>query len=72
MEKCNLFAYLRKKSLYNENVGPTKPVKVLYEQKLVYQNPVKNQNYLNYTGPTKVANVLTYGIPESLDFGRKS
>ena len=24
------------KSLYNRNVGPTKPVKVLYEQKLIY------------------------------------
>ena len=24
------------KSLYNRNVGSTKPVKVLYEQKLVY------------------------------------
>ena len=36
-----LFVLAKKKykSLYNENVGPTKPVKVLsalYEQKLVY------------------------------------
>ena len=40
VEKSHLFAYLRfvltKKSLYNRNVGSTKPVKVLYEQKLVY------------------------------------
>ena len=35
MLKSKLFAYLPK-SLYNGNVGPTKPVKVLYEQKLVY------------------------------------
>ena len=39
VEKSNLFAYLRfllvKKSLYNRNVGSTKQVKVLYEQKLV-------------------------------------
>ena len=54
---------LPKKSLYNENVGLTKLAKVLsalYEQKLVYQNPVKKQNYLNDSGPTKVVNVLTY------------
>ena len=54
---------LAKKSLYNENVGLTKLVKVLsalYEQKLVYQNPVKKQNYLNDSGPTKLVNVLTY------------
>ena len=25
-----------------KNVGPTKPVKVLYEQKLVYWNQLKN------------------------------
>ena len=55
MEKRKLFA---KKSLYNRNVGPTKPVP--YEQKLVYENPVKKQKYLNYTDPTKVVNVLTY------------
>ena len=36
MEKSNLFAYLRKKSLYNGNFGSTKPVKVLHEQQLVY------------------------------------
>ena len=41
MEKSDLFAYLRfcvckEKSLYNRNVGPNKPVEVLYEQKLVY------------------------------------
>ena len=54
---------LAKERLYNENVGLTKLVKVLsalYEQKLVYQNPVKKQNYLNDSGPTKVVNVLTY------------
>ena len=54
---------LAKKSLYDENVRLTKLVKVLsalYEQKLVYQNPVKKQNYLNDSGPTKVVNVLTY------------
>ena len=48
---------LAKKSLYYENVGLTKVVKVLsalYEQKLVYQNPVKKQNYVNDSGPTKV------------------
>ena len=36
MEKSNLFAYLQNKSLYNRNIGPTKPEKVLYEQKLFY------------------------------------
>ena len=40
MEKSHLFAYLRfalaNKSLYDRNVDSTKPVKVLYEQKLVY------------------------------------
>ena len=53
----------KNKSFYNGNVDPTKLVKVLsalYEQKLVYQNPVKKQNYLNDSGPTKVVNVLTY------------
>ena len=53
---------LAKKSLYDENVRLTKLVKVLsalYEQKIVYQNPVK-KNYLNDSGPTKVVNVLTY------------
>ena len=50
---CYLFDDLRfcaceekkQKSLYNGNVGPTKPVKVLftlYEQKLVYWNRLKN------------------------------
>ena len=40
VEKSNFFAYLRfvlaKKSHYNRNVGLTKPVKVLHEQKLDY------------------------------------
>ena len=56
MEKSHLFA---NKSLYMRNVGLTKPVKVLYVQKLVYWNPVKNQNYLKYTGPTKLGKVNT-------------
>ena len=50
------------KSLYNRNVGPTKLVKVLsalYKQKLVYQNPVKKQNYLNNSGAIKLVNVYT-------------
>ena len=46
MEKSNLFAYLcfwacEGKSLYNRNVGPTKPEKVLYEQNLVYWDQLK-------------------------------
>ena len=52
-EKSHLFAYLRfcagkekkQKSLYNGNTGLTKLVKVLsalYEQKLFYQNRLKN------------------------------
>ena len=40
-----------KKSLHNRNVGPTKPVP--YEQKLVYENLVKKQNYLNNSAFTK-------------------
>ena len=31
-----LICLFAKKSLYSENVGSTEPVKVLYEQKLVY------------------------------------
>ena len=65
MEKSHLFAYLsfcacEEKSLYNGNVGSTKLVKVLsalYEQKLVYWNPVKKQNYLNDSGATKLVKV---------------
>ena len=53
-------AYLRfcaceENSLYNGYVSPTKLAKVLsalYEQKLVYYNPVKKQNYLNDSGAT--------------------
>ena len=64
MEKSDFFTYLRfcvceEKSLYNRNVGPNKPVEVLYEQKLVYQNPVKSQNYIIYSGPTKLVKVHT-------------
>ena len=62
-KKSHLFAYLRKKSLHNGNVDLTKLGKVfsaLYKQKLVYQNSVEKQNYLNDRGPTKVVNVLTY------------
>ena len=45
--KSDLFAYLRfcaskEKSLYNRNIGLTKPVKVLYKQKLVYWDRLKN------------------------------
>ena len=65
--KWKKVAYLRfcawEENLYNEKVGPNKLVKVLsalYEQKLVYQNPVKKQNYLNDSGPTKAVNVLPY------------
>ena len=52
----------KKQSLYNRNVGPTKLVKAfsaLYKQKLVYQNPVKKQNYLNDSGATKLVQVCT-------------
>ena len=70
MGKSHLFAYLhfcgceekKQKSLYNGNVSFTKLVKVLsvlYEQKLVYQNPVKKQNYLNDIGVTKLVKVCT-------------
>ena len=52
------YSLICEKSLYNRNVS-TKSVKVPYEQKLVYQNPVKNQNYLNYTSPTKLVKVHT-------------
>ena len=34
--KKKLIHIFAKKCLYNRNVGSTKPVKVLYEQKLVY------------------------------------
>ena len=52
VEKSDLFPYLRfcaceekkkKKSLYNRNVGPTKPVKVLYKEKLVYWDWFNNK-----------------------------
>ena len=49
MEKSNIFVYLQKKSLYDENVGSTKLVKVLYKQKLVYLNPVKNLGIIFFT-----------------------
>ena len=64
-----LFAYLclrrkkKQKSLYNENVGLTKLIKVLsalYEQKLVYQNPVKKLNYLNDSGATKLVKTIQF------------
>ena len=66
-----LFAYLhicayeenKQKSLYNGNVGLTKLIKVLsalYEQKLVYQNPVKKQNYLNDSGATKLVKTILF------------
>ena len=67
-EKSQLFTYLRfcardekKQNSYNGNIGLTKLVKVLftqYEQKLVYQNPVKKQNCLNDSGATKKLNCL--------------
>ena len=55
----------KQKSIYNENVDPTKKVllkvlSALYEQKLVSWNLVKKQNYLNNSGPTKAVNVLLY------------
>ena len=56
------FCACQVKSLYNRNVGFTKLVKVLsalYEQKLVDQNPIKKQNYLNDSGATKLVKVWT-------------
>ena len=37
-----------------------KVLSALYEKKLVSWNPVKKQNYLNNSGPTKDVNVLPY------------
>ena len=62
-----LFVFLclrrkKQKSIYNGNVGFTKLVKVLSalcEQKPVYQNPVKKQNYLNDSGATKLVKACT-------------
>ena len=62
MSLIRLFAFLslqRKtvESLYNRNIAPTKKVKVvsaLYKENVVYQNPIKNQNYLNDSGATKL------------------
>ena len=60
-----LFAYLclrrkkKQKSLYNGNVGLTKLIKVLsalYEQKLVYQNPVKKHD----SGATKLVKTIQF------------
>ena len=45
------------KSICNRNVSPFKPVKLLYNQKVVYLNPVKNSNY---SGPAKLVKVDTY------------
>ena len=57
------FCACEEKSLYNRNVDVTKLVKVLsalYEQKLVYQNPDKKQNYLNDSGATKLAKTIQF------------
>ena len=48
MEKSNLFAYLRRKVSTIEMLIPLNP--------LVYWNPVKNENYFDCTGTTKVVN----------------
>ena len=48
VEKSNLFAYLRRKVSIIEMLIPLNP--------LVYWNPVKNQNYFDCTGTTKVVN----------------
>ena len=69
--KSHLFAYLhicayeekKQKSLHNGNVGLTKLIKVLSalnEQKLVHQNPVKKQNYLNDSGATKLVKTILF------------
>ena len=70
--KSHLSAYLRicawekkkkQKSIYNGNVGLTKLIKVLsalYKQKLVYQNPVKKQSYLNDSGATKLLKTIQF------------
>ena len=39
---------MRLKSLHNGNIGPTKPVKELYEQRLVYQNPISYHGKIFY------------------------
>ena len=54
------FLCLRRK---NRNVNPTKLVNVLsalFEQKLVYQNPVRKQNYLNDSGATKLVKKIQF------------